>query len=80
MLTSCKKAQLKALQFKLGVANESAASTDYKHIPLTKPGFDIDQGPCCETGKKVKILHFSGERGPPMLPKLTVQALVPVVI
>jgi hypothetical protein len=68
ILSSCKKPQLKALQIKLGVAKTSTEPTDYKHITLTKLGFDIDQCPCCKTGKMVRLLNFSAN-APPVLPQ-----------
>lgn len=69
ILSSRKKPQLKALQERLGVANQTEEPTDYKHITLTKLGFDIDQCPCCKTGKMVRLLNFSAN-APPVLPEI----------
>lgn len=68
ILASRRKPRLKALQIKLGVVKESAEPTDYKHITLTKLGFDIDQCPCCKTGKMVRLLNFSAH-APPIPPQ-----------
>lgn len=69
ILSSRKKPQLKALQVKLGVVRETDEPTDYKHITLTKLGFDIDQCPCCKTGKMVRLLNFSAN-APPTSPQI----------
>jgi hypothetical protein len=66
ILSSRNKPKLKALKITPGIDREEAA-TDYKHITLTKLGYDIDQCPCCKSGKMVRLLNFSAN-APPLAP------------
>jgi hypothetical protein len=63
ILSSRNKPKLKALQITLGIDREEAP-TDYKHITLTKLGYDIVQCPCCKSGKMVRLLNFSANAPP----------------
>ena len=65
-----KRGKLQALQAQTGIAITPRAEPVKTHLRRC---------PCCKTGTLVTILHFSGERGPPTLPKHTAQALVPAV-
>jgi hypothetical protein len=65
-----KRGKLQALQAQTGIAITPRAE------PVKT---QLRRCPCCKTGTLVRILHFSGERGPPILPQLTVQSFVPVV-
>jgi hypothetical protein len=66
ILSSRRKPELKRLQVKLGIRTEQPV-TDYRHITLTKLGFDIELCPCCKKGKMVRLLSFSAN-APPMAP------------
>ena len=68
ILASRMKPRLKALQVKLGMVKTSKEPADYKHITLTRMGFDIDQCPCCKNGRMVRILSFSAN-APPIPPQ-----------
>lgn len=65
-----KRGKLQALQAQTGIAITPPKEPVKTHLRRC---------PCCKTGTLMSILHFSGERGPPMLSKLTAQSLVPAV-
>ena len=65
-----KRGKLQALQAQTSIAITLGAEPAKTHL---------QRCPCCKTGTLMTILHFSGERGPPTLPKHTAQALVPAV-
>jgi hypothetical protein len=65
-----KRGKLQALQKQAGMVITPRPADVKTHL---------HRCPCCKEGRLVTILHFSGERGPPMLPKFTAQALVSAV-
>jgi len=66
-LASRVKKKLKMHQFKLGIIPQLKTKSDYKQIAKTHLGFDIDQCPCCKTGKMFRILNFDAHAPPKII-------------
>lgn len=66
-----KRGKLQVLQAQTGIAITPRPEAVKTHLRRC---------PCCKEGRLETILHFSGERGPPMLPKLNVTTFLPAVV
>ena len=64
ILSSRTKQKLKIEQIKQGILPKKEKS-DYKAIAKTQLGFDVEQCPCCKTGKMIIVLQF-GANSPPI--------------
>lgn len=60
------KQKLKIQQMKWGKIPEAKQKIDYKSISKNQLGFDIEQCPCCKTGRMITVMTF-GANAPPML-------------
>jgi len=60
------KQKLKMEQFKKGKLPTPKQKLDYKIIAKTQLGFDVDQCPCCKTGRMIRIMNFN-TNAPPII-------------
>ena len=58
------KQKLKMEQFKKGKLPTPKQKLDYKIIAKTQLGFDVDQCPCCKTGRMIRIMNFDTNTPP----------------
>lgn len=58
------KEKLKIEQMKSGKMSAPKVKMDYIEITKTQLGFDVEQCPCCKTGKMIIVLQF-GANSPP---------------
>lgn len=63
-LASRVKQKLRIEQMKNGKIPEPKVKIDYKEISRTQLGFDVDQCPCCKTGRMITILNFAANAPP----------------
>jgi hypothetical protein len=63
-LSSRAKVKLKIHQLKEGILTKSTTKLSYAEITKTNLGFDIEQCPCCKTGKMIIFMQF-GANSPP---------------
>jgi len=63
-LSSRGKQKLKIEQMKSGKIPDKSAKMTYIEIAKTQLGFDVEQCPCCKTGKMIIVLQF-GANAPP---------------
>lgn len=68
-LASRVKQKLRIEQMKNGKIPEPKVKIDYKEIARTQLGFDVDQCPCCKTGRMITILQFAANAPPIALNK-----------
>lgn len=79
-LASRVKAKLKEHQLKMrctepgqaGSVTEKKEKLDWKEITKNKLGFDVDQCPCCKTGKMITIFCFEAN-APPEILKIVIE-------
>jgi hypothetical protein len=72
------KQKLKIEQMKQGVllSKEKKSNLNYKEITKNQLGFDIDQCPCCKTGRMITVLQFGANAvlvNMPNPPPITIQ-------
>jgi len=60
------KHKLKMEQFIKGKLATPKEKLDYKIIAKTQLGFDVDQCPCCKTGRMIRIMNFN-TNAPPII-------------
>lgn len=63
-LASRVKRKLKIYQMKYGILPDKASKLSYVEISKNHLGFDVEQCPCCKTGKMIIVLQF-GANAPP---------------
>lgn len=68
-LASRIKQKLRIEQMKNGKIPEPKIKIDYKEISRTLLSFDVDQCPCCKTGRMITILNFAANAPPLILNK-----------
>lgn len=67
ILASRTKPKLQMQQMKMGIMvieKEKREKKDWKELTKTKLGFDVEQCPCCKTGKMVRIISFDAHAPP----------------
>jgi hypothetical protein len=64
ILSSRAKPKLKIQQMKMGILVVKKENRNWKRITKEKLGFDVEQCPCCKTGKMIRIMSFLAN-GPP---------------
>jgi hypothetical protein len=64
MLSSRAKPKLKMQQMKMGVSIVKKAKLSWQQITKQLMGFDVEQCPCCKTGKMITILFFQANAPP----------------
>lgn len=77
-LASRVKQKLKIEQMKQGILphKEKQSNLNYKEITKNQLGFDIDQCPCCKTGRMITVLQFGANAvlvNMPNPPPITIQ-------
>lgn len=70
MLASRAKPQLKMQQMKMGVTIVKKEKPSWQEITKRMMGFDVEQCPCCKTGKMITILFFEANAPPGQLKKV----------
>lgn len=70
MLASRAKPQLKMQQMKMGVTIVKKEKPSWQEITNRMMGFDVEQCPCCKTGKMITILFFEANAPPGQLKKV----------
>ena len=63
-LSSRAKVKLKVHQMKAGILPNKSTKLSYAEITKSQLGFDVEQCPCCKTGKMIIVLQF-GANAPP---------------
>lgn len=63
-LASRVKRKLKIYQMKYGILPDKTSKQSYVEISKNHLGFDVEQCPCCKTGKMIIVLQF-GANAPP---------------
>jgi hypothetical protein len=63
-LSSWTKVKLKIHQMEVGKLPDKTVKITYTEITKSQLGFDIEQCPCCKTGKMIIIMQF-GANAPP---------------
>ncbi len=63
-LSSRCRPRLKMQQMQMGIVPQQKVKQDWKIITKEKLHFDVEQCPCCKTGKMITLLSF-GANGPP---------------
>ena len=63
-LSSRAKVKLKVHQMKSGILPNKSTKLSYAEITKSQLGFDVEQCPCCKTGKMIILLQF-GANAPP---------------
>lgn len=71
MLSSRAKPKLKMQQMKMGVSIVKKAKLSWQQITKQLMGFDVEQCPCCKTGKMITILFFQANAPPARTKELT---------
>lgn len=64
ILSNRGKEKLRSEQISMGIKIDAVTKKDYKEIAKTKLNFDIEQCPCCKTGRMICILTFSANAPP----------------
>jgi hypothetical protein len=70
ILSSRAKPQLKIQQMKMGVSIVKKEKLSWQQITKQVMGFDVEQCPCCKTGKMITILFFQANAPPQQLKKV----------
>lgn len=63
-LSSRAKVKLKIHQMKAGKLSDKTPKISYSEITKSQLGFDVEQCPCCKTGKMIIVMQF-GANAPP---------------
>ena len=63
-LSNRSKQQLKMHQMQMGMVVKPKENKDWKLITKEKLLFDVDQCPCCKTGKMITVLCFNAHAPP----------------
>ena len=63
-LSSRTKVKLKIHQMKVGKLPDKTVKLTYSEITKSQLGFDVEQCPCCKTGKMIIVMQF-GANSPP---------------
>jgi len=63
-LSSRAKVKLKIHQLKAGKLPDKTVKLTYAEITKSQMGFDVEQCPCCKTGKMIIVMQF-GANSPP---------------
>lgn len=63
-LASRAKVKLKVHQMKTGILPDKSTKISYVEITKRQLGFDVEQCPCCKTGRMIIVLQF-GANAPP---------------
>ena len=64
-LSNRARPHLKMQQMKMGIVVKPKEKKDWKEIAKEKLHFDVDDCPCCKTGKMISLLSFDAH-GPPL--------------
>lgn len=64
ILASRNKPKLRSKQLQMGVLPKATKKLDWKQLTKEKLGFDVDQCPCCKTGKMIRLLSFEANAPP----------------
>jgi hypothetical protein len=64
-LSNRSKPRLKMQQMQMGIIIQPKKKKDWKDIAKEKLHFDVEQCPCCKTGKMISLLSFDAH-GPPL--------------
>lgn len=68
-LSNRSKSRLKMQQMQMGIIPRSTTKQDWKTITKEKLHFDVEQCPCCKTGKMITLLTFDANAPPLWLMK-----------
>jgi hypothetical protein len=63
-MSSRAKMKLKIHQLKAGMLPDKTVKLTYAEITKSQLGFDVEQCPCCKTGKMIVVMQFAANAPP----------------
>lgn len=77
ILASRNKPKLRTKQLQMGKIPQPKLKLSWKEIAKQKLSYDVEQCPCCKTGKMIRLLSFEANAPPKELFEATQQHLIP---